>query len=262
MDKQQAIAHLAESDEDKILLARIYDRMTSAEQRNIPAATCFLSPREQALTERLLLGMELHFFGGCEGAERAVCCWIPDYYAPEDWLLSEDGPLGAIRATFYEGDTLSHRDFLGALMGSGIKRETVGDLYVEPGKCDFVVTREILPYVLENLESAGRTKLHLQTLPLTELAAPAPQVKTVRDTVAALRLDSVVAAGFGLSRGRAVQYVESGRTAVNALPCQKPDRQVAQGDKISIRGLGKMELTEVTGTTKKGRTGVIISRYV
>ena len=262
MDKQQAIMRLAESEEDKILLARVYDRMTTAEQRNIPAATCFLSPREQILVQKLLPQLELHFFGGCAGTERAVCCWIPDYYEPEDWLQGEDGPLGAVRATFYEGDTLSHRDFLGALMGSGIKRETVGDLFVQTGRCDFVVTREILPYVLQNLESAGRTKLHLQPLPLEELQPPEAQVRLIRDTVATLRLDSVVASGFGLSRGRAAQYVESGRAAVNALPCEKPDRLVAQGDKISVRGLGKIELTEVTGTTKKGRTGVIISRYV
>ncbi len=262
MDKQQAIGRLAESEEDKILLARVYDRMTAAEQRNIPAATCFLSPREQVLVQKLLPQMELHFFGGCQGAERTVCCWIPDYYEPEDWLYSGDGPVGAVRATFYEGDSLSHRDFLGALMGSGIKRETVGDLFVQTGRCDFLVTREILLYVLQNLESAGRTKLRLQPLPLTELVPPVPQVKLVRDTVAALRLDSVVASGFGLSRSRAAQYVESGRTAVNALPCEKPDRQVAQGDRISVRGLGKIELTEITGTTKKGRTGIVISRYV
>ena len=262
MDKQQAIGRLAESEEDKILLARVYDRMTTAEQRNIPAATCFLSPREQVLVQKLLPQTELHFFGGCEGAERTVCCWIPDYYEPEDWLLGEDGPVGAVRATFYEGDTLSHRDFLGALMGSGIKRETVGDLFVQTGRCDFLVTKEILPYVLQNLESAGRTKLHLQPLPLTELELPVPQVKLVRDTVATLRLDSIVAAGFGLSRAKAASAVESGRTAVNNLPCEKPDRMVEPGDKISVRGLGKMELTAVSGTTKKGRTGVIIRRYV
>ena len=262
MDRQTAIARLAETEEDRVLLARIHDRLTAAEQRNIPAATCFLTPREQALAAQLLPGMALHPFGGCQGAERVVLCWIPDYLEPEAWLLGEDGPVRAVRATFYAGDRLTHRDFLGALMGSGIKRETVGDVYVGEGVCDFAVTREIAPYVLQNLPSAGRTKLHLAPLPLAELAAPAPQVKELRDTVAALRLDAVVAAGFGLSRGRAAQCVESGRTAVNSLPCQKPDRPVAAGDKIAVRGLGKLELAQVTGTTKKGRIGVTIRRYI
>ena len=262
MDKQQAIAALAENDEDRVLLARIYDRITTAQRRNIPGATCFLSLREQAWLPRLLPGIEVTCFGGCPGAERAVCCWIPDYCEAEDYLYGEDGPVCALRARFYEGDSLSHRDFLGALMGSGIKREAVGDLYVRPGQCDLVVTREIAPYVLQSLDQAGRTKLRLEPLPLAELAPPAVQVKTIRDTVAALRLDSLVASAFGLSRSRAAQAVESGRAAVNGLPCQKPDRLVAEGDWISVRGLGKAQLTQVTGATKKGRTGVILSRCI
>ena len=262
MDRQTAIARLAETEEDRVLLARVYERLTAAEQRKIPAATCFLTPREQALTERLLPRMALHRFGGCEGAERAVYCWIPDYLDPDGWLYGEDGPVRAVRAAFYAGDALTHRDFLGALMGSGIKRETVGDVYVGEGICDFVVTREIAPYVLQNLPSAGRTKLRLQELPLTELRAPEQPVRELRDTVSALRLDAVVAAGFGLSRGRAAEAVESGRTSVNSLVCAKPDRPVSEGDKIAVRGLGKLELSQVGGKTKKGRIGVTLRRYV
>lgn len=263
MDRQQLIGRLAETDEDKILLARVYERMQTAEQRNMPASTAFLSKREQILVQRLLPGMELHFWGGFPEAERAACCYVPDYYMPEEWLSGEDGPVCALHADYYAGDTLTHRDVLGALMGSGIKRETVGDILMQQaGAFDFLVTREILPYVLQNLESAGRTKLHLSRIPLDALKAPAAEKKEIRDTVAALRLDSIVASGFGLSRAKAAVCVESGRTSVNWLPCEKPDRQVAQGDQISVRGMGKIELTSVGGTTKKGRIGVIISRYV
>ena len=211
--------------------------MTTAEQRCIPAASCFLTAREQVLVQRLLPHLPLHFFGGCDGAERAVCCYVPEYLEPADWFHSDDGPICAIRATFYEKDEVTHRDVLGALMGSGIKREAVGDLYVQPGRCDFLVTREILPYVMQNLTSAGR---------------PVP----------ALRLDAVVSSGFGLSRGKASACIESGKASLNALPCTKPDRTVSEGDVISVRGLGKLELAQVLGTTKKGRTGILIRRYV
>jgi RNA-binding protein YlmH len=262
MEKRQMIAALAEGEEDKLLLARIYDRIQGGFQKNIPAATPFLSPREQEMARRLLKDVPICFFGGYEEAERAVCCYIPDYYEPEFWLTGEESPVCAVRATFYAGDHLTHRDFLGALMGSGIKRETVGDILVSEGQCDFLVTREICPYVLEQFDSAGRTRLHLSPLPLEELLPPQVETKELRETVATLRLDSIVAAGFGLSRAKAASAVESGRTAVNNLPCEKPDRMVEPGDKISVRGLGKMELTAVSGTTKKGRTGVIIRRYV
>jgi len=261
MEKREKIEHLAGSRDEEILLARVYDRMTAAQQRNIPASTCFLTKREQLLVGQLLPELTLTFFGGAEVCERAVCCWLPDYL-DESWLSSGDGPVAAVRAEFYAQDTLSHRDFLGSLMGSGIKRETVGDIFAGEGSCDFFVTREILPYVLQNLESAGRTKLRLREIALSEVSLPQAQLKTIRDTVSSLRLDGVVSSGFGLSRGKAAAAVESGKLELNYLPCVKPDKPVAEGDVISIRGLGKIRLESVAGTTKKGRISIVISRFI
>lgn len=261
MEKREKIEKLAQSKDEAMLLARVYDRISLAEQRGIPGCSSFLSPHEQALTEQLLRGMELHFFGGTPDAERRMCCWLPEYL-DEDWLSSEDGPCAAVRAEFFAQDRLSHRDFLGALMGAGIKRETVGDIFVSEGQCDFLVTREILPYVLQNLSSAGRARLTLRELPLGEVCAPQAQIKSIRDTVSSLRLDSVLSSGFGLSRGKACEYIESGKAELNHLLCIKPDKPVAEGDVISVRGLGKIRLEEISGTTKKGRTGILISRFV
>lgn len=261
MEKREKIEKLAQDKDEAMLLARVYDRIAGAEQRNIPAATAFLSPREQALTRQLLRGMHLSFFGGVPEAERSMCCWLPEYL-DETWLSSEDGPCAAVRAAFFAHDWLTHRDFLGALMGAGIKRETVGDIFVREGACDFLVTREILPYVLQNLDQAGRTRLTLCEIPLSEVQRPEQQIRLIRDTVASLRLDSVVASGFGLSRGKAAAYIESGKAELAHLPCLKTDRPVIVGDVISIRGLGKIRLEEISGTTKKGRTGIVISRFL
>lgn len=161
VDRREKIARLAQSKEDEVLLARVYERITLAAQRNVPANTCFLSKREQMLCQELLRGEDFRFFGGT-GAFRArrSAAYLPEYL-DESWLYSQDGPIAAVRASFFENDKLTHRDFLGSLMGSGIKREKVGDIYVGEGSCDFLVLREILPYVLQNLVSAGRTKLHL-----------------------------------------------------------------------------------------------------
>ena len=261
MEKREKIEKLAQDKDEAMLLARVYDRITLAAQRNIPAATCFLSPREQLLTQQLLRGTELHFFGGAAGTERNMCCWLPDYL-DEGWLSSEDGPCAAVCAEFFAGDRLSHRDFLGALMGAGIKRETVGDIFVREGRCDFLVTREILPYVLQNLTDAGRTRLHLEQIPLSALEAPEQKTKQIRGTVSSLRLDGVVAEGFALSRSRAAEVIAAGKTELNYTLCTKPDRLVAEGDVISVRGLGKMRLEAVGGNTKKGRISIEICRYI
>lgn len=260
MDKRKQIDLVSESEDDRVLFARVYDRLTGAEQKNIPGVTCFLSPREQVLTRLLLPHMQLHFFGGSAEAERAVCCWLPDYLE-ESWLLGEDSPVAAIRAGFFEKDTLTHRDFLGSLMGCGIKRETVGDIYVGRGSCDFLVTREILPYVLDNLLSAGRTRLHLEPLALEAVSGPQLTVKELRDTVSSLRLDSIVGSGFQMARGKAAALIEAGKVSLNDLPCIKPDKLLTGGDKVSARGFGKLVLTQVGGRTKKDRISIIIQKY-
>lgn len=261
MDKRKQIEKVAENEDDRVLFARVYDRLTGAEQKNIPGCTCFLAPREQVLTKRLLPHMELHFFGGSPEAERAVCCWLPDYL-DSDWLTGEDGPIAAVRATFFEKDKLTHRDFLGSLMGCGIKRETVGDIYVGEGTCDFLVTREILPYVLDNLLFAGRTKLHLEQIPLESLAGPQVTLKEIRDTVSSLRLDSIVGSGFNMARGKASALIETGKVSLNDLPCVKPDKLLSEGDKISARGFGKLLLAQVGGKTKKDRISILIEKYI
>ena len=147
-------------------------------------------------------------------------------------------------------------------MGAGIARETVGDICVGQSSCDFFVTAEIAPYLLQNFTGAGRTKLHLEQIPLSEVSVPEPETKEIRDTLASLRLDSVISAGFRIGRTAAAQYVTSGRAAIDGLPCEKPDKAVEEGAVLSVRTLGKIRLKTVGGQTKKGRISVIIERYL
>ena len=261
MDRSN-IEKIANNPDDRVLLAKLWDKINAGIRRNIPANTSFLSPRELELA-KYLFGNEpgLHAFGGYEDAERKMLVYLPDYL-DEDSLYEEDSPLVCLRATYFEKDDLSHRDFLGSLMGAGIARETVGDICVGKGCCDFFVTAEIAPYILQNFISAGRTKLHLDQIPLREAQIPEPEVKEIKDTLASLRLDSVISSGFRIGRSLASQYVSAGKAAIDGLPCEKPDKTVAEGMKISVRGLGKIKLVSVNGRTKKDRISVTIHRYV
>ena len=146
-------------------------------------------------------------------------------------------------------------------MGSGIGRETVGDVVCSRRLVRFFVLREILPYVLQNLTSAGRTKLSLRKS-LADIQLPQQAVKTVRDTVPSLRLDGIISSGFSISRGKAADYVSAGKAELNYLPCMKGDKQVSEGDLVSVRGLGKLRLEKVGGNTKKGRISIEISRFL
>ncbi len=188
--------------------------------------------------------------------------FFPDYMEAEAFLADSEAPLCCLRASFYDGDTPSHKDFLGALMGAGIARETVGDICIGQGFCDFFVTDEIAPYVLQNLISAGRTHLHLSKIPLSQVEITPAQTKQIRDTVASLRLDSIISSGFRIGRSLACEYIAAGKAAIDGLPCMKPDKLISEGMKISVRGLGKIRVTQTGGLTKKGRISVVIDRYV
>lgn len=261
MDRNN-IDKIAQNAEDKVLLAKLWDKINIGLRKNIMANTPFLSPRELEMARFLFGELEgLHRFGGYPDAERKMLVYLPEYL-DESVLSEDDSPLVCLRATFYEGDNPSHRDFLGALMGAGIARETVGDICVGNGSCIFFVTDEIAPYVLQNFTGAGRTKLHLTQIPLNEVSVPEPETKEIRDTLASLRLDSVISAGFRVGRSVAAQYITSGRAAIDGLPCEKPDKAVEEGAKVSVRGLGKIKLRTVNGQTKKGRISVIIDRYI
>jgi len=261
MDRSN-IEKISQNSDDRILLAKLWDKVQSGMRRNIPAHTCFLSPRELEMA-RFLFGSAqgLYSFGGYEEAERKMLCYLPDYL--EDSCLMEDGsPVICLRATFFEGDTPTHRDFLGSLMGCGVAREAVGDICVGKGSCDFFVTEEIAPFLLQNFTNAGRTKFRLEAISLACASIPAPEVKVIKDTLASLRLDNLVSSGFRISRSLAAQAISAGKVAIDGLPCEKPDKPLSEGCKISLRGSGKIKLEKINGETKKGRISVVIHRYV
>lgn len=261
MDKREIIARLSAEEEDRLLLSHVWDRARQCQNRNIPTHTAFLSPRQQALAGQMLgqLGGNYCLFGGYEGAERAQLHFLPDWAeAPE-----EDA-VAALRAVWHETESLTHRDLLGSLMGAGITRESVGDILIHTGDhyADILVTDSMAPYLMEHWNSAGRVHLRLNILPLPEVTAPEVLTREVRDTVSSLRLDNVAAAAFSLSRGRAQEAVEAGKAEVNWVCVTKGDRAVAQGDIITVRGLGKCQLVSVGSPNKKGRFPIVVKRFL
>lgn len=254
MDRKN-IDKIAQTSEDRLLLAKLWDKINAGIRKNIPAHTGFLSPREQALAGFLFGSQEgLSLFGGYADAERKMYVYLPDY-------MEECFPIVCLRAVFYKDEHPNHRDFLGALMGCGITRESVGDILVSENSCDFFVTEEIADYILQNFDKAGRTSLQISVIPLEQVCLPEQSFSEIQDTVASVRLDSIIASGFRISRTAAAEYILAGKTAVDGLSCEKPDKAIPENTKISVRGLGKLKLARIGHTTKKGRISVTIHRY-
>lgn len=158
MTKTELLNKAARNGEERLLLARVLDKLELARRRNIPSHTGFLSPGERACVEALLAaaGHPRHlFFGGYEGAQRNICVFLPDWQEPEDFQTGGDCPVCALRASFPADGALTHRDFLGSVLGLGLDREKVGDLLVGEGACDLIVLEEIRDFLLLHLEQAG-----------------------------------------------------------------------------------------------------------
>ena len=160
MEKSKLLDRCGAEGEDRLLLAKVLDRAEQAESRNIPAWTDFLSPQQQMLAQDLLrlAGIPETAWlrqGGYQGAERNILLFLPDWMEPE----MAESPLRCLRASFRPEDQLSHRDFLGSLMGMGIVREKVGDILVSPESADLIVLDTVAEFLLSSWNSAGRARL-------------------------------------------------------------------------------------------------------
>lgn len=257
MDRKNQIRAIADSEEEQMLLVRVCDKLDRGYEREMPVSTAFLTPREQALVKQLLPHAE--FWGGTEGTDRNVACYVPDYMTVEDYFAED--VITCIRGSFYDADSLSHRDVLGALMGAGIRRDAIGDIIIGEKTCTFFLLGELTKYLLDNLTSAGRQHLRLEQVDPTTVKKPPQAMKELRVTVSSLRLDSVLSAAFHLSRGKTAEAIQGGRVNLNSLTCIKPDKQVNVGDELSLRGSGKLCLLEIHGQTKKDRTAITVGIF-
>lgn len=263
MAKQHdSIRALAQTAEERLLLAQVAEKVEICQERNYPTCTKFLDLHETGLARKLLEAMgdrSGRFWGGHENAERQVLLFLPEWM--EDIpTKGEDCPLAAIRCIRSKGDTLTHRDYLGSLMGLGLQRNGIGDILVGDHGADIIVLRELVPFLLTNYGKAGRKHLSVEQIPLSRVIIPQETVTWLRDTVASMRLDAVTAAMFRLSRAKAADAVRAGKVFVNQQECLRPDREVAVHDRITLRGMGRGEVDSILGESKKDRIVITMKR--
>lgn len=246
--------------EDTILLAAIEDKINQCLEYYMTIHTTFLDMRQRTLAEgvcRRHPGLKYRFFGGYEEAERTAAVFLPDYAE-----LQDENPLALLRVSQDGRKPLSHRDYLGALTGLGVKREMIGDILVRENGADIVIMKDMRDFLLYHFDKAGRTSLKGEILSTEEIIVPEGSFEEKRDTVASLRLDNVIASGFSLSRGRALEAISAGLVFVNGLQIDKADRQMKEGDRLVLRGKGKILLKAVGGVTKKDRVSIVIQKYL
>lgn len=253
--KNEILTALGGTSEERLLLAGLLDKEQTCRERSYLTHTKFLSMGERAKCSEAvrLAGAAGHalFWGGYEDAERGLYLFYPNYMDEDS--ARQAAPIALLRAHKSREDTLAHRDYLGALMGLQIDRSVVGDILVHDEGADILVLEDMADFILLHFAQAGRKHISLTREPLETLRLAAAAEKAGSGSVASPRLDSVAALVFGLPRKEAQARIEKGLVFVNNLPCLKPERTVAEGDKLTVRGAGRARITAFGGTSRKGR---------
>ena len=248
--------------ENREQMARILDLADRAIKTWEVAQTDFLSPIELMETQTAfnrLTEVHLVAFGGYPQAERQRVA-IARIDLPLD---PTSVPLAALEiAGNFLFDSASHRDFLGSILGTGIVREKVGDIIVlgERG-AQAVVSPDLVEFLEMSLTQVRSVPVKTQRIELGELKIREPKKKELTTVEASMRLDAIASAGFGMSRSKMADLINSGDVRVNWKDISQTSYQVKPNDLIAIRGKGRLEVGEVQ-VTKKERYRIQLTRYL
>lgn len=243
--------------ESELLYARIADTADICERTNRCKYLGFLSAEQAAAANKYLEKRNVRFslWGGYADAQRVMLGCFPE------WASGDEFPITAVTFKYRKTDILSHRDFLGSLMGLGINREAVGDILIEEGKAVAFLSEDIADFVLNQLEKVGRVGVTLSV----GFEGSLPEGDTLASfstTIASERLDCVVAALAGISRNSATEKITQGLVCVNSFPTEKITLSVNEGDIITVRGKGKFIITSLDGRTRKNRVILNYQKYI
>lgn len=245
--------------ENSELIKRAEDLAARCEKSGTVTHTGFLTPAERYELENWAKrsGTALVFAGGSTECERTSAFFLPCYMDEESFDASEF--IKAMKLTAHFGSP-GHRDYMGALLGIGIGREWLGDIWVQDSTAYVFCMPSVMRHLL-SIDKVGRCGVTAAEIALDEVPVPERKVKNLSFSVMSPRLDAVVGGMFSMSRTEAAKHISAGSVSVNYAQCMKTDLTVHEGDVISLRGAGKGKMTGTGGTSRKGRLFVYAEVY-
>lgn len=258
LDRDRLTSHI--KNPELLLKMRILiDKADIAINKHMVIETNFLDPFERNTAKAIFNGIHgLSYMeaGGPEFAERKYFLLFPDYMEKMDLK-------GCASYLEISGDisSLNHRDFLGSLMGMGIKREKLGDIFIGEDSAIVSLKNEIYDYLLMNLEKVGKISVRCSIVSKDQMAIKEQAFERRDLFVVSERLDVLLGAAFKLSRSESQTMVEAGDIKVNWELVEKPSHKLEPGDMISAKGLGRALYETRQGLSKKGRLCIGIKIY-
>ena len=263
------------TDEKTILEARLRDLAGRTWERDVMTRTDFLTPAEQAQLEVLrrrgpaegLPPVPCVLWGGYPEAERRAAFFLPSYLDEEALMAMEksDPAVTCLRAAPLQrkfGESLTHRDYLGALMNLGIERAVIGDILAdtEAGEAAIFVMTPLAGWITEELTRIRHTTVSLKAV-RPEAVHAAPRFEEKQGFCASERLDAVIALAFRLSRDKVSGLIDGGAVAVDGAVMMTGGRTLKTGSRVSVRGYGKFIYDGPAGVSRKGRLIVRLRQY-
>ena len=254
--------------EQRILAAKILDKLEFTKTKNKIQSTDFINLNEQETAIKLLKKVDCnnyYFFGGKENTERKVLVIYPEKITEEMSRKNDDKILSIIRIKIpneLEGQ-YDHRTYLGSCIKIGIEREKIGDILVEKTGADIIAKNEVIEFLHQNLSSLTRFKsAEFSIENIKEIKDVEVAKIEISAIVASIRLDNIVSTLAKTSRSKAQEILKQERVFLNHQVETKASKEVKQGDIITIRGKGRFEFKEIAGNTRKGRFVIKIDKYV
>ena len=250
---------------DPTLVNRILEYSRLAYQREIVTFSDFLN-LDQLNTLHSIPKGELYTkhitCGGYDGAERQMVAFYQDALCFGDKrTLSFPYVVISISPVHMKyAQTLTHRDYLGAILNLGIERSKVGDLLVHPDSCYVFIQSSLGEYVTENLSCVKRTSVTVKEIPLCSFSYE-PKFTEIKGSIPSLRLDAVLSLALGSSRSKLTGLIQGGKVFVNGRLILSNSHTIKENDVISVRGVGKYKFSSVENMTKKERYYVRILKY-
>lgn len=259
MSPREDIVNKAENREE---IVRILDKSEQAFKNWELVVTDFFSPPVLIEVSRIFSQLtEVKFlqWGGYPQAERNRI----GIYREEIPCEESQIPLVVLDiAGNFLFDPPTHRDFLGAILGTGIVREKIGDIIVlgERG-AQVIVAPEIADFLETSLIQVRSVPVKTKSIDFSELKIRPPKKKELTTVEASLRLDAIASFGFGLSRSKMADAINTGEVRVNWKDVSQSSYTLSTGDLVSFRGKGRLEIGEIV-VTKKQRYRINLIRFV
>lgn len=267
---RQEILNKYENEEDRFLVSKFLDKIEFVEKRNSVEYTDFLDIKQRGILEKILKELKYNnyvIYGGYENAERTVIVLYPEKLEEvfEQDKFDYNNILKVIRIKLPNEmrGKYNHRDYLGAIVKIGVKREKVGDILVSLDGADIIATKDMIRYLKSGLSELTRfSKSEFEEVEIENIAVIPIKTEVLNIIIPSMRVDSIVSELIKTSRSKVIEIINAERVFVNCEVATKNSKILKENDVITVRGKGKFKLKQVLNTTKKGNLILEVEKYV